>query len=146
MELQVYQVGFKVKSDSSPSLVNPVITSTKPVNNKVLQNKCFLTYCWAVSKLQAGCFQCCSLIDKIQVVVMAAWCVAGLFSDHESSMVPESDQSPAEPLPSELQTLRRQRHPVSGEKMFLFPISFQMNPGGANVAWSERTLTKVMCC
>lgn len=64
-------------------------------------------------------------------------CVAaGLFLNHESSLVPESDQSPPEPLPSELQTLRRQRHPVSGEEMIFMSDLFSYEQT-ANTAWSE---------
>lgn len=47
--------------------------------------------------------------------------VAGVFSDNESSLVSESDQSPADPLPTELQTFRQQWNPISGERrVFVF--------------------------
>lgn len=58
------------------------------------------------------------------------WCVAaGLFPNHESSVVPESDQSPPESLSSELQILWRQWHPISGEKItcVLCVLSFHMS-------------------
>lgn len=48
------------------------------------------------------------------------WCFpSGLFPNHESSLVPESHQSPPEPLPTELQTLWWQWHTVSGEQISL---------------------------